>query len=223
MATLLDSIIIGLGNFPFFAILFTLPILAATILQYRAINVVRIGIDYLFLMYFLCVIALVLFPLPTVEQAALLQTHRIQLIPFRFVADILRESPFDITNPATYLSAIFHETVLQVQFNILMTVPFGMYLSYVYGLNERKVVLLTLFLSVMIEVTQLTGIFGIYHGSYRLCDVDDLMANTFGGYVGFQIVQVIRNYLPELSKFNRYPSKALQKVQFVLEFSHNLR
>ncbi len=196
------SIFLGIGSFPFFAIMCTLPIFLLTILKYRAINFVRIGLNYTMLLYLLCVAALVLFPLPTAEEAANLHTHTIQLIPFHFIADIIKESPFVLNNPVTYLKAAFDHTVLQVVFNVIMTIPFGMFLRYYCGCRGRKVVLFTFLLSLLIEVTQLTGIYGIYHGSYRFCDVDDLMTNTLGGYLGYNLIYHIESRIPSIHTFD---------------------
>jgi glycopeptide antibiotics resistance protein len=43
---------------------------------------------------------------------------------------------------------------------------------------------MTFLLSLIIESAQLTGLFFIYPGSYRLFDVDDLITNTLGGFLG---------------------------------------
>lgn len=40
-------------------------------------------------------------------------------------------------------------------------------------------------LSLFFELTQLTGLYFIYPKSYRLFDVDDLIINVFGGYLGY--------------------------------------
>lgn len=202
MTVLMNSIRFGIYNYPFFAVLFTLPIFAVSIVRNKAMNLVKIAADYLFLLYMICVTALVLFPLPTPEQAALLHEHNVQAIPFRFVVDIIRESSVDFMNPSTYIRGLFDFAVLQVVFNVLMFVPFGMFLTYICGFSKKKVILLSFAFSFLIELTQLTGIYGIYGGSYRLCDVDDLMTNTFGGYVGYQLTVWVRAYLPELNKFN---------------------
>lgn len=45
--------------------------------------------------------------------------------------------------------------------------------------------MLTLGLSLVFELTQLSGLFGLYPRPYRLADVDDLMTNTLGGMVGY--------------------------------------
>lgn len=64
--------------------------------------------------------------------------------------------------------------MLQVVLNVLMTVSFGMYLAFYHEYSIKKVTTYTFLLSLFIEITQLTGIFSIYSGSYRLCDVGDL-------------------------------------------------
>ena len=52
--------------------------------------------------------------------------------------------------------------------------------------------------SIFVEVTQLTGIYGIYKYPYRLFDVDDLMLNTLGGVIGFYIEPVFEYVLPSI-------------------------
>jgi glycopeptide antibiotics resistance protein len=202
MKTIIDSILLGVSTFPFFAIICTLPIFAIVLIRYKALNFVRIGLNYSLLLYFLCLIALVFFPLPSAEKAACLSTHDIQLIPFKFVSDIVRESPFDFRNPATYISALLNYAVLQVLFNILMLIPLGMFLRYYFHFSTKKIVMLSFLLSFFIELTQLTGIYGIYHGSYRLCDVDDLITNTLGGYLGCQLISSLERFIPSIEKFD---------------------
>jgi glycopeptide antibiotics resistance protein len=152
--------------------------------------------------YFVCLFSLVFFPLPSTEQITSLKSHSIQLIPFRFIADILRETPFVISNPHTYLPSLFHRAVLQVLFNVLMMLPFGMLLRYYFGFNQGKIILFTFLLSLFIEIGQLTGLFFIYPGSYRLCDVDDLIANTMGGYLGYRLFHCFESYIPNLKVFD---------------------
>ena len=161
------------------------------------------------LFYVLCVLALVFFPLPDAAQAAKLSTYRIQLVPFQFVADFLRETPLVLSDAHTYLPALLDRTVLQVVCNILMLLPFGMYLRYVCGLDLGKIALASLAFSAFIELGQLTGLFFVFRGSYRLCDVDDLMLNTLGGLLGGELVHALEAYLPPLDAFDRFPGSAL--------------
>ena len=203
MTYIVSNILIGFGNFPFFAILLTLPILVIPVVHYKKLNFVRIVLNYCFLLYMLCLFALVFFPLPDFAQSTGLHTYNMQIIPFHFIADIVKETPFVWNQPETYLPALSNRAVLQVIFNIGMTVPFGIFLRYYFGTSTRKIVLLTLGISLFIEVAQLTGLFFLYQGSYRLCDVDDLMANTLGGLLGAVIIDKISGILPAIDTFDR--------------------
>ncbi|MDO5522166.1 MAG: VanZ family protein [bacterium] len=192
MTNHLNAIILGIGNFPFFAVICTLPILAFTIIKYRTINIVRIAMDYALVLYLCCLVSVVIFPLPSVEQAAALNSHDIQLIPFHFIADFIREPQFWVKK----------QVILQVVCNVIMTMPIGMFLRYYYGTSKRKVIVISLVVSFLIELTQLTGIYGIYKGSYRLCDMDDLIANTFGGYLGYRFIASIEKVIPAITAFD---------------------
>lgn len=153
------------------------------------------------------------FPLPDAAQAAKLSTYRIQLVPFQFVADFLRETPLVLSDARTYLPALLDRTVLQVVCNILMLLPFGMYLRYVCGLDVGRVALASLAFSAFIELGQLTGLFFVFRGSYRLCDVDDLMLNTLGGLLGGELVRALEAYLPPLDAFDRFPGSSALAMQ----------
>ena len=52
-------------------------------------------------------------------------------------------------------------------------------------------------------------VFFVFRGSYRLCDVDDLMLNTLGGLLGGELVHALEAYLPPLDAFDRFPGSAL--------------
>jgi len=82
--------------------------------------------------------------------------------------------------PAVLASTAF----LQVLFNVVLFVPYGFFLHQVTRWNGLSVVLAGLATSALIEVTQGTGVFGLYECPYRVLDVDDLMLNTLGAAVG---------------------------------------
>ena len=208
MTNLLGSIRLAAYAFPLIAALVAVPFFDRQV-RARCFNWVRTAFGGLFLFYVLCVLALVFFPLPDAAQAAKLSTYRIQLVPFQFVADFLRETPLVLSDARTYLPALLDRTVLQVVCNILMLLPFGMYLRYVCGLDLGRVALASLAFSAFIELGQLTGLFFVFRGSYRLCDVDDLMLNTLGGLLGGELVHALEAYLPPLDAFDRFPGSAL--------------
>ena len=190
MTNLLGSIRLAGYAFSLIAALVAVPLFCRQV-RARCFNWVRTVFGGLFLFYVLCVLALVFFPLPDAAQAAKLTTYDAQLVPFQFVADFLRETPLVRSDARTYLPALFDRTVQQVVCNILMLMPFGMYLRYVCGLDLGRVALVSLAFSAFIELGQLTGLFFLFRGSYRLCDVDDLMLNTLGGLLGGELVRAL--------------------------------
>lgn len=212
MTNLLGSIRLAAYAFPLIAALVAVPFFDRQV-RARCFNWVRTVFGGLFLFYVLCVLALVFFPLPDAAQAARLSGHEIQLVSFQFVADFLRETPLVLSDARTYLPALFDRTVLQVVCNILMLLPFGMYLRYVCGLDLGKVALASLAFSAFIELGQLTGLFFVFRGSYRLCDVDDLMLNTLGGLLGGELVHALEAYLPPLDAFDRFPGSSALAMQ----------
>jgi glycopeptide antibiotics resistance protein len=73
---------------------------------------------------------------------------------------------------------------LQLVLNVVLFLPFG---PLVRLITHRGVVVATglgFAVSLLIEVTQLTGVWGVYPCAYRLFDVDDLLTNTLGAFVG---------------------------------------
>lgn len=81
-----------------------------------------------------------------------------------------------------------------------MTVPFGFFFKFFLNMKIRNVILITFLFSLIIELAQLTGLFFIYPGSYRLFDVDDLMTNTLGGFLGTVVANSANDLVPYLDK-----------------------
>lgn len=185
MMTWVNAIILGAKLFTLFTVLVSLPFGITKLGISKHFNPIMTITNQAMAFYFACLVAVVFFPLPTASQAIGL-TYKIQLIPCYALWDIA-------VNPSV-------SAVLQVVFNVVMTVPFGMFMRYRFGLNTKKTVIAALALSLFIETAQLTGLFGIYHGSFRLCDVDDLMLNTLGGFIGAVLYTKISNKLPSLDK-----------------------
>lgn len=67
--------------------------------------------------------------------------------------------------------------------------PFGVYLRYYFKQDLKRTILFSFLLSLFYELTQLSALYGIYSGPYRLADVEDLICNTMGGAVGWQTAE----------------------------------
>ncbi|WP_214367252.1 VanZ family protein [Pseudonocardia sp. H11422] len=142
------------------------------------------------LVYGLALVAYVLLPLPDVDAAFCTRYARLgepQLRPLQFLRDIRSEQ---VGSGARALVA--NPAVQQVVFNVALFLPFGAFLRY---LGKRSILFATVAgagVSLLIEFTQLTGIWGVYPCPYRLFDVDDLLANTTGALLGAAAAPLLR-------------------------------
>ncbi len=201
--------------FPFIAFLFTVPYILNQYHKYGSLYYVRVFIVYSFILYLIAAYFLVILPLPKIEDVALLTTPRMQLVPFSFVQDFIRETSFSITSPNTYLKALTEPCFYVVFYNILLTFPFGVYLRYYFHCSKKKTVFLTFLLSLFFELTQLSGLYFIYPRGYRLFDVDDLLLNTFGGFLGVLFAGVLMKFLPSRENLEQKSYELGQKVSFL--------
>lgn len=80
---------------------------------------------------------------------------------------------------------------LQVALNVLLFVPLGYYVRQVLRRGVVVATLLGLATSLLIETTQLTGVWSVYDCAYRLFDVDDLTVNTLGAVGGSLLSAVV--------------------------------
>ncbi|WP_109208827.1 MULTISPECIES: VanZ family protein [Microbacterium] len=74
--------------------------------------------------------------------------------------------------------------VLQLLLNVLLFVPLGLFLRVLGGRGIITAVVAGVVLSGFVELTQYTGVWGLYPCAYRVFDVDDLLTNTLGAVLG---------------------------------------
>lgn len=196
MANYLTTIKTAFFVFPILAFLFTIPFILNQYHKYASIQKIRVIIIYSFILYMLTAYFMVILPLPSRSSVLHLTTPRVRLSPFFFIGDFLAKTSLVVSNPSTYLSALKEACFYVPAFNILLTIPFGMYLRYYFRCSLKKTVLFSFLLSLFYELTQLSGLYFIYPRSYRLFDVDDLILNTLGGVIGYFIMGFIK-FLPK--------------------------
>lgn len=188
MMTWLNSIIDGFRLFTIYVFPVFVPVTVIPMIFSKKYNLLEFLVKEAFILYMCCVIALVFLPVPSMEKAANL-TYQYQLIPM-----------YSFVRIANNLCA---REILQVVFNVIMTIPFGMYLRYYYKMDAKKVLLYSIGLTVLIEVGQLTGLYFLFKGSYRLFDVDDIICNTLGGMIGYWMTNKAWRFLPVMEDFDR--------------------
>lgn len=189
--------------FPVVAFLITVPFILLQYHKYGSILFMKTVITYLFVLYLMCAYFLIILPLPSRDSVLKLTTPRIQLIPFKFVFDFIRETSFNLFSFKTYLVAIKESCFYVPIFNILLTMPFGIYLRYYLKCDLKRTVFFTFLLSLFFELTQLSGLYFIYPRGYRLCDVDDLILNTLGGLIGYFVAGILIKFLPSRDELDK--------------------
>ena len=187
---------VGIIIFPIIALLITLPYLIYEYHKYGSISFLRTSIVYSFLLYILIAYLIVILPLPSIEEVNDLTTPIMQLHPFNFISDFINKCSVNLTDINSYIIIIKNPAFYTVFFNLLLTMPFGIYLKYYFKCSTIKTIFFTFILSMFFEITQLTGIYGIYPRPYRLFDIDDLIINTLGGGLGAILAPILCHYLP---------------------------
>ncbi|MGW4469987.1 VanZ family protein [Nonomuraea sp. NPDC004354] len=141
------------------------------------------------------VVAFTLFPLPEVtpDFCAIRQslaTPRWQ--PLSSVQDVIRENAGQ-----GLFAALYSRSMLQIVFNVALFVPLGFLLRYRQRLGLPRTLLISFAGSLAIELTQLTGLWGLYPCAYRLFDLDDLIINTAGAGLGWALGVPAARLLPD--------------------------
>ncbi|MDO4290659.1 MAG: NAD(P)H-hydrate epimerase [Eggerthellaceae bacterium] len=186
--------------FPLVAALFTVPWMVYRYRRFGSIPWLRALGVYSFILYLMCVYFLVLLPLPADRTAVVPYAAHPQLVPFHFLKEFAVVSPFVASEPSTWLPTVkaFWATQYDVLFNVLMTVPLGMYLRYFFRRPWWQVLALGFAATLSFELSQLTGLWGLYEHPYRLFDVDDLIVNTAGALLGAALVTPLMHVLPDM-------------------------
>jgi len=204
--------------FPFVVAIFTLPYIAYNYHKYGSVISLKVVIVYSFIFYILCMYCLVILPLPSPEKAATLHSHKMQLEPFLFIKDILQRSDIVKDQPKTWLSVVLNKAFLVNILNLFLALPFGMYLRYYFKRSFIETIVLSFLLSLFFEITQLTGLYFLYSGSYRLFDVDDLIVNTSGGVLGFLLMGPFMKFLPSRDELDEISYKKGMEVSLTRRF-----
>ncbi len=123
-----------------------------------------------------------LYPLPS-GDSGLGITYGVpwQLNPLAFVGDFAREGV---------------STLPQIAFNVVLFMPLGFIAGRLLRWGFWRSVLVGFLASLLIEVAQGTGLFGIYPYAYRTADVDDLIYNTLEAVLGWLAASALARVLP---------------------------
>lgn len=183
---------VAVGATVFFLAL--VPLLVWQYRRYGGFNVGRFLGTAAISVYAAALVTYTQLPLPptrSLDWCAEHGVHELQLRPFvSFETMLMRASEIGWGPMLTSTLG------LQVLFNVLLFVPLGLIMRGFFKRGVLVTVGIGALVSLMIEVTQATGLWGMYPCAYRLGDVDDLLTNTFGALLGALLAPLLLFWLP---------------------------
>lgn len=184
-----------LGTITFF--LAFIPILIWQYRQYGRWSAMRMLGAAATSIYVVAIATYTWLPLPprTAEWCALNGIDTINLTPFAFMDDV-RHIVAEVGRRQALRSVI----VLQVVFNVVLFVPWGVIVRRYFQRGFIFTVFSGLVASVFIETTQATGLWFIYDCAYRWADIDDVIMNTAGAFGGAIIAPIVLFWMPRRDK-----------------------
>lgn len=168
----LAAIAIGLGTVVGIGLF--VPFVAVSYRRRGRLSLARLLLWLAALVYFWAIWTYTLLPLPDPDtiRCVGMVTDPMELL--RDIRKAIAASGSTLTHPAT----------LQLAFNVLLFIPLGFFLRVLAGGGVVVALLAGFGLSLLVETTQLSGVWGLYPCAYRFFDVGDLMTNTTGAVLG---------------------------------------
>lgn len=217
-------VITAVSLFPLIAGLAAIPFLVWNYRKYKGISIMRATVIFSFVFYMMCAFFLTLLPLPTIEEVLKRQPVPFNNQLFNNILYAMNNSGFVSSDTSTWFcltnwitlftSAMFFQIVA----NIVMQVPLGFYLRYYFRVTWKKAIGIGFLVSLFYEMTQLSGVWGIYPYAFRCPDIDDLMNNTLGCMIGFWVAPLFMNYLPTVEDMDEVAAKRGSKMEIVRAF-----
>ena len=193
---------LGFLAFPLVALLLAIPYALYQYRRFGAISIWKTFVVFTFILYCMCAVSLIVFPLPKDPSHIVEIAQTPQLQPFHFVEQIRETTDFSLGDRSTWGPALREPVVYEAIFNVMLTMPLGAYLCYLFRCRWWMALLIGMATTLMFETSQLTGLFGIYEHPYRLFDVDDLILNTTGTMLGFWLMIPLTWALPSMDEVN---------------------
>ncbi|MCP2166220.1 VanZ family protein [Goodfellowiella coeruleoviolacea] len=183
----LDNIRTGLITFLGVGFALVLPVIGVHYLRYGRVEPRRSLVLYALMAYGIVTAALVFLPFP--DPATVCHGQQtVQPWPLQWISDLNTELAKH--GRSGVVAVLTSNAVLQVAFNVVLFAPLGVFLRRAFGRGLGWAAAAGFTASLLVEITQLTGNFGMYECAYRIFDVDDLMANTLGAVLGWLVAPV---------------------------------
>lgn len=186
-AQVLGSILVGLAVS---AVLF-LPLLVWQYRRFGRFDGLRMLWTTAGFIYATAIVAFTVFPLPdfTPGYCAAYGTEPL-LDPLRFPRELI-----ELVQTKGPMAIASDWLVWEFTLNMALFVPFGLILRRVLEWPRAAVLLAALATSILIELTQYTGNWGLAPCPYRFADTTDLFTNTLGALIGIGLEATIPRLL----------------------------
>ena len=201
-------------TFPVIAAVITLPYMIVQYKKFGAIPMLRSAVVYSFTLYLICVYYLAILPLPSFKAVEAMTSPTMALVPMEGLRNFISKYSIDLTSMTDWVKLLKSAAFQEMFFNVCMFFPLGIYLRYYFKRPWWQALLFGFFGSLFLEVTQLTGLYGIYARAYRLFDINDLFNNTFGAMLGFWCTPLVCFFLPSRDKLDERAYRKGTKVSF---------
>ena len=142
----------------------------------KKINIKREILLLIFYLFLVGLLSQAVIPKFDSNMNLIVSKKRYNFIPFRIVYDTVIE----------YKKGNIYYLIISLIGNIVMFIPIGFFIKLLWNCSDKKVVIHGFFISLFIEFTQ------IFIG--RETDIDDLILNTLGTFIGLMIYKIICKY-----------------------------
>ena len=149
----------------------------------------------LFIVYITVVVSITIFPIIIDPELMPMNDRSIVLIPFSTITNLIE-------------NATLWTVVLQIIGNIIMTIPYGVFIPFMVKKKRwYNYLVYTLIFPLAIELTQLI-ICVSTNSFYRTVDIDDVILNSIGIIIGYGIYKILPKFVKEYFGNNK-PEKNL--------------
>ncbi|MFX3618310.1 MAG: VanZ family protein [Sporolactobacillus sp.] len=124
--------------------------------------------------------------------------------PFHFPFEVINIIPFHtiLGDLATFSEV----TIIQIIGNLLLLMPLGFFILYFKMASQRKMILLAICISFVIELDQLLQAFIVSQyawGAGRACDIDDIILNTLSAFLAIGVYKLYSILCLKIKRWTR--------------------
>lgn len=187
------------------------PLLVLQYYSYGRLSAARLLGSAAIAVYAVALVAYTLLPLPDPSVCEGVTGGILQPTPLATLTDISR-----ILSEYGPRSSLALFTIAQPLLNIALFIPLGVLMRAMAGRGILASTFVGALVSLLIETTQYTGMWGMFDCGYRVADVDDLITNTLGALLGAVIAPVVAGWIPRPAALQALPPQPVTRLRRLL-------